>query len=378
MKTQLKVGLIGAGFIGRSHALALSAVGMVFSDCPIAARRHVLCDVDPARAAASAETFGFAASTTDWRQAVDESDAVIIAVPSVAHAEIARRAIAQKKPFLCEKPVGLSSAEAYALGLAAEQAGVPTATGFTYLRAPMIRHASEILDSGRMGRPVHFYGRHFEDYLSDPDAPFGWRLDASLAGRCGALGDLGCHIISVGRLLLGPVEALCGATKTVHPNRPVGPGGQLRRVENEDHATALVRFVGGVPGVIEVSRIATGRKMDIAFEVTCERGAIRFDGERANELQVYFAEPGSPSNGFRRVLIEPAHPGYAGFLPAAAHGIGFNDLKTIEIDAFLRTIAGVADTSIGLIEAARIGRVCEAIIDSSAAARWIENPETLH
>jgi predicted dehydrogenase len=114
MKTQLNVGLIGAGFIGRSHA-ALGAVGMVFADCPIAARRHILCDVDPARDAASAQTFGFAAWTTDWRKAVDQSDAVIIAVPSFSRAEIARRAIEPKKPLQCEEPVGLSSAEAYGL-----------------------------------------------------------------------------------------------------------------------------------------------------------------------------------------------------------------------------------------------------------------------
>lgn len=376
MKTQLNVGLIGAGFIGRSHALALGAVGKVFADNPIEVRCQVLCDADPARAEAAARAFGFNAATSDWKEAVDLSDAVIIAVPSHAHAEIARRAIARGKPVLCEKPVGLSSDQAHELGLAAKAAKVVTAAGFTYLRAPMIRHARDILASGRLGRPVHFTGRHFEDYLADPDAPFGWRLDASLAGRCGALGDLGCHIVSVARLLLGPIAAVCGSVATVHPMRPVGTGGPMRRVENEDYASALIRFECGVPGTIEVSRIASGRKMDIGFEVTCERGAIRFDGERANELQVYVAEPGSPTNGFRRVLIDPAHPGYAGFLPAAAHGIGFNDLKTIEIDAFLRSIAGTADTSIDLVEAARIDRVCECIIDSSASARWIETPES--
>jgi predicted dehydrogenase len=206
----------------------------------------------------------------------------------------------------------------------------------------MIRHAHEILEGCRIGRPVHYYGRHFEDYLSDPAAPFGWRLDAPLAGRCGALGDLGCHVVSVARLLLGPIKALCGATKIVHPNRRVG---QLRQVENEDHASALVRFDGGVPGVIEVSRIATGRKMDIAFEVTCERCAIRFDGERAASLfrRAWVADQWFPPSADRA-----GHPGRR-FLPAAAHGIGFNDLKTIEIDAFFRTIAGVADTSIDLI-----------------------------
>jgi predicted dehydrogenase len=377
MKPQLKIALIGAGFIGRAHAIGLGAVNVVFADAPAVALRHALCDADPARAEAAGRSLGFARWTTDWREAIDAADAVIIAVPSISHAEIARVAIAAGKPVLCEKPVGLSSTQAQELADAAAAACVPSATGFTYLRAPMVRYARELLASGQLGRPVHFYGRHFEDYLADPRAPFSWRLDASIAGRCGALGDLGCHIVSVARYLLGPIAALSGNVATVHAQRPVGgPDGPLRAVENEDYAAAHLRFADGVPGMIEVSRIATGRKMDISFEVTCERGAIRFDGERTNELQVHVGPPGGATDGFRRVLISPAHPAYAGFLPAPGHGLGFIDLKTIEIREFIGAASGQPNSSIDLAEAARIGRVCEAVIDSAARSTWIADPET--
>ncbi len=373
MAEAIRVGLIGAGFIGRSHALAIRAAPAVFADCPRAVPA-VLADVDGARATAMAAAMGFERAATDWRAAVDAVDAVVVAVPSAHHGEIVRHAIAAGKAVLCEKPVGLSAAEAQSLADAAAAAGTVNAVGYTYLRAPMVRHARRLLDDGRLGRVLHFSGRHFEDYLASPDAPFSWRLDRATAGRCGALGDLGCHILSIARHLCGRIEHLAGSATLVHPQRRDGDG-RMRRVENEDHAAALVTFEGGIPGTIEVSRVALGRKMDIAFELTCEKGTIRFDGERANELQVYMAADDGGGLGFRRVLISPEHPDYAGFLPAPGHGLGFNDLKTIEIAAFLRGIAAGRSVDPDLAEAARIGRLCEAILDSAESGRPIRDPE---
>lgn len=373
MGDALRIGLVGAGFIGRSHALAVRSVNGIFPDCPPVVA-EVIADADLARAEAVARQVGFSRATADWREAVASADAVIVAVPSESHFEIASAVIAAGKPLLCEKPVGLSADEARRLADLAASKGVVNAVGYTYLRAPLVRQAKAILDEGRLGRPLHFYGRHFEDYLASPAAPFSWRLDRARAGRCGALGDLGCHILSIARYLMGPITRLSGSSTLVHPIRKL-PGGGERRVENEDHAAAMLRFEGDIPGVVEVSRVATGRKMDLTFEVTCERGAIRFEAERTNELQVYIDEQDSTGPGFRRVLAQPGHPDYAGFLPAPGHGLGFNDLKTIELAAFLRGVAAGRSTYPDLGEAARIGRICEAILDSADSGRWIEAPE---
>lgn len=375
MATTLRVGLIGAGFIGRSHGLAIGAVNRVFPGT-LRAEPHILCDLDAARAASSAQTLGFARHTTDWRVAVDASDAVIIAVPSDLHREIAQAAIAQRKPLLCEKPVALSAQDAQLLAEEANEAGIVHAVGFTYLRAPMVREARRIVESGRIGRPVHFFGRHNEDYLARAEAPFSWRLDAAIAGRCGALGDLGCHILSVARFLCGPIEQVIGISTVVHTHRtPALPGALPRAVENEDHAAALLRFAGGVPGVIETSRVAHGRKMDLSFELVCEGGTLRFDAERMNELHLFEDEGGARDSGFRRILVNATHPDYAAFLPAPGHGLGFNDLKTIELHAFLDGIAAGLSVEPDLFEAARIARVCEAILDSAASGRWVVDPE---
>lgn len=376
MKGRVRIGLIGAGFIGRSHGLAVRAVNAVFKDCPLAAEAHILADSDPERLKSTAESLAFAQATTDWQEAVDKADAVIIAVPSNGHAQIARRAIAQGKPFLCEKPVGLSSAEAQALADEAAAKGIINAVGFTYLRSPLVRHARNLVEQGVIGRPLHFYGRHFEDYLASAEAPFSWRLSAATAGRCGALGDLGCHIISVARFLLGPVAALVGTSAIMHPQRPTqDPTTPMRTVENEDFAAALLRFADGTPGVIETSRVALGRKMDLTFELIGERGALRFEAERMNEIGLYLDD--KSGSGFRRLLIDPNHPDYGAFLPAPGHGLGFNDLKTIELKLFLEAIAAGRNAYPDLGEAARISRICEAILDSGASGQWMHEPEAL-
>jgi predicted dehydrogenase len=223
---------------------------------------------------------------------------------------------------------------------------------------------------------VTFRGRHAEDYLASPAAPFTWRLDASLAGRAGSLGDLGWHIISIARSLCGPIVSVCGLAETAYPTRnSPADHAPARAVENEDWAAMLVRFAGGAVGTIESSRIAHGRKMDIGFEVTGAEGSIAFDGERTNELQLYEAADEAERAGFRTIRINGAHPSYGAFLPAPAHGLGFNDLKTIEIHEFMTAIAEGRNLAPDLADAVAIARICEATLTSSESGRRIHSPE---
>ena len=372
MKPELKLGLIGAGFIGGSHALAVSAVNRVFAELPLQAVPAVLVDANEDLARRSSERFGFNRWTTDWHEAVSSCDAVIVAVPSFLHREIALAAIDMGRHILCEKPVGLSSNEADDIAAAVRQAGVSNAVGFTYRRAPLVRQAKRLLDDGTLGAPLHFRGWHNEDYLADPQAPFSWRLDASLAGRCGALGDLGWHILSIARLLCGPVAAVSGSVRTFHAKRPVaGDPSTKRAVENEDWAGLSLRFASGAVGLVESSRVAHGRKMGIGFELVCEKGTIIFDGERLNEIEVFK----QGANGFERMLINADHPDYGAFIPAPGHGLGFNDLKTIELRDFMQAIASGENADPDLNEAVCIARICEAAIDASQSNCWIEAPE---
>jgi len=373
MTTETKFALIGAGFIGRSHALAIHAVNLAFPDLPLRARAHMLAEGDAERARIAGARLGFDHHTAAWEEAVDSADAVIVAVPGFLHFPIAQRAIAKGKALLCEKPVGLGADEARRLAALASEAGIVHAVGFTYVRLPLVRHAKQLLDSGRFGRVLQVRGRHFEDYLADPAGPHGWRLSRRTAGRFGALGDLGYHILAILRFLCGPIAELSGLARTFHAERP-SPGGPAA-VENEDYAAATLVFENGAVGVVETSRVALGRKMEVSFEIVCEGATLAFDAERMNELRIYEAGQEASSQGFRTILANASHPDFAAFLPAPGHQIGFNDLKTIEIAEFLRAIAQKRSVAPDLGDAARISALCDAILDSSAGGQRILQPE---
>ncbi len=334
------VGLIGTGFMGKCHALALAAVGRVFGD--VAAPRLVaLCDTPLERAAAMARQFGFGRATDDWQALVSdpEVEVVSITVPNRLHREMALGAIAAGKHVWCEKPMALTVADAEEMAEAADKAGVTTIVGYNYVRNPTFAHAQRLVAEGAIGRVVHFRGFVDEDYQADPELAWTWRARLDEAGL-GTLGDLGCHLVSLAYGLCGPIESLVAETATVHATRPLADGSGRGRVENEDIASALVRFESGVTGVVSSSRSAWGRKNRLGFEVHGDRGMIVFEQERMNELQLFVNEGAVAEQGFRTILSGPAHPPYAGFTPAPGHQLGFNDLKVIEAADFLRAIAG--------------------------------------
>lgn len=337
---QVGVGLIGTGFMGKCHALAYAAVRRVFGGDLPAPRLALLCDTPAARAAEMADQFGFARATDDWRALVSdpEVDIVSITTPNRFHREMALAAIAAGKHVWCEKPLGLTLAEAEEMAEAAEGAGVATMVGYNYIRNPAFTHAVRLLEAGTIGRPVHFRGFVDEDYQADPDLAWTWRARIGEAGL-GALGDLGCHLVSLACGLLGPVESLVADMDTIHATRRLAEGGGEAAVENEDVASALVRFANGVSGILTTSRSAWGRKSRLGWELHGTKGMLAFEQERMNELQLYVNEGPAATQGFRTILTGPAHPPFGAFCPAPGHQLGFNDLKVIEAAALLSAIA---------------------------------------
>ena len=372
---RLNVGLIGSGFMGRSHALAWRAVASTFV-LDAQPRLEMLADVDEASAQNAARGFGFARSTADWRELVSDPDVDLVDVttPNLLHAPMCRAAIAAGKPLYCEKPLAQDAATAFALAREAEAADVPTFVGFNYLRNPMTELAKEIVDSGEIGEVWNFRGIHAEDYMTDPASPWTWRLDPK--GGAGAAADLGSHIVSLARYVVGPIERLCADLDTVVAERPMRDGGS-RMVEVDDQARALVRFAGGAKGTIEANWVATGRKMYLAFELTGSKGAICLNMERMNELKLYkTGRTGQPQDGWLEIPATPAHKDYAGFMPAPGHQLGFNDVKTIEAAEIVRSLTTAAPRQLAdFREAAEIQAVVDAMLASAKSGGWVSVDE---
>ncbi|GAA0613519.1 Gfo/Idh/MocA family protein [Thalassospira tepidiphila] len=334
----LGIGLIGTGFMGKAHALAFGAARAVMGDVP-ESHLAVLCDTPAEKAKQMADQFGFAKSTADWTSLISDPDVDIVSIttPNALHFEMAIAAIKAGKHVYCEKPLALTLDQAREMRDAARTAGIKTMVGYNYIKNPAFTHACRLIQGGEIGEIVHFRGWVDEDYQADPALPWTWRAKIADAGL-GALGDMGCHLVSMAYGLAGPIESLMADMQTVHTTRPLPDGTGRAKVENEDTASALVRFANGAQGSLSTSRSAWGRKNRLAWEVHGTKGMICFDQERMNELQLYRNSGDKAQQGFTTVLTGPAHPPYGEFCPAPGHQLGFNDLKVIEAAALLRAI----------------------------------------
>lgn len=330
------IGLVGGGYMGKAHAVALSAVGAVF-DTPLRPRLEMIAAASPASAERYRRAYGFARATGDWRVLVADPavQAVVIASPQSTHRAIAEAALAAGKPVFCEKPLGASLDDACAMAAAAAAAGLPAMIGFNYVRTPATQFVRRLLAEGAIGRVTWFRGEHTEDFLADPALPASWRT----SGRAnGCMGDLAPHIVNATLALMGPIAELAARIETVHATRP-GPDGAPVAVTNDDQAQMMLRFASGAMGHLFASRTATGRKMGYAYELHGTRGAIRFDQEDQNAVWLYRAEGPESGRGFTRILTGPAHPDYGAFCQGPGHGTGYQDQIIIEARDFLEAIA---------------------------------------
>ncbi|QHP54943.1 gfo/Idh/MocA family oxidoreductase [Pectobacterium carotovorum subsp. carotovorum] len=372
----VRIGLIGTGYIGRAHAIAYAQAPTVF---PLKGNlvKAMLAEVSPELAAKRAQEFGFQRSTGDWRALVADPDidVVDICAPNFLHKTMAMAAIQHGKHVYSEKPLALNARDAREMVDAAQQAGLKTLVGFNYMKNPTSQLAKEIIASGEIGEVVHFYGTHNEDYLADPNKPADWHCFKETAGL-GALGDLAAHIVNMAQYLVGDIASVCGDLQTVITQRPTAPGSSEQvQVENEDQAHAMVRFVSGARGVIETSRIACGRKMGLTYVVTGTKGTLSFTQERMAELKLYRHDDPENRQGFKTLLTGPQHPDYAAFCASAGHGIGFNDQKTVEVRDLIDGIAADVPMWPDFEEGWKVSRVLDAIVQSHETARWVNVDE---
>ncbi|HGM5417365.1 TPA: Gfo/Idh/MocA family protein [Serratia liquefaciens] len=370
---QVRVGLIGTGYIGRCHAIAYAQAATVF---PLKGELvlEMLAEVTPELAQQRAAEFGFSRSTADWRQLVADPaiDVVDICAPNFLHKEMALEAIRHGKHVYSEKPLALDAKDATEMVQAARAKGVKTLVGFNYMKNPTSQLAREIIANGEIGEVVHFYGTHNEDYLADPRTPIDWHCRKATAGL-GALGDLAAHIVNMAHYLVGDIVAVSGDMQTIIKQRPDAKDPTLmHQVENEDQASALVRFAGGAMGTIETSRIACGRKMGLTYVVTGTKGTLSYTQERMAELKLYRHDEPAERQGFKTLLVGPKHPDYAAFCISAGHGIGFNDQKTVEIRDLVNGIAAGDRMWPDFEEGWKVSCVLDAIAASAEQRRWLE------
>ncbi len=360
------IGIVGGGYMGKAHAVAMAAVGAVFNTA-LRPRLEMVCATTDAKAEQYRAAYGFARATADWRILVTDPavQAIIIASPQETHRAIAEAAFALGKPVFCEKPLGRDLADSTAMVFAAH--GHVNMVGFNYIRTPASQYARALVAAGEIGPITWFRGEHTEDFGADPTTPAHWRNQGQANGT---MGDLAPHMVNAALALIGPIARLNADIATVHQTRP-GPHGPVT-VTNDDIGQFMCRFANGAMGHLSFSRVAHGRKMGYAYEITGTTGAIRFDQEDQNALWLYRASDPPAERGFRKILMGPDHPDYLPFCQGPGHGTGYQDQIIIEARDFLQAIETGKPVWPTFADGMEVMRVIDAAHQSHASGAWIE------
>ncbi|MBN1878031.1 MAG: Gfo/Idh/MocA family oxidoreductase [Anaerolineae bacterium] len=371
------VGMLGYAFMGKAHSNAYKKIPYMMYPPPAVPVLAAICGRNEEAVAEAARRYGYAKYYTDWREMLEDEAVQIFdnGAPNYIHAEPSIAAAQAGKHIFCEKPLGRSPEESKTMWEAVEKAGVKHMVAFNYRFVPAIRQARELIESGALGRIYHYRAVYLQEWVMPHyDTPMVWRLNKAEAGG-GSIGDLGSHIIDLGRFLVGEIESVSAMTRTFIKERPL-PDGTMASVDIDDAFVSTVAFEGGAIGTLEATRFAAGRKNHEVIEINGEKGSIVFDLERLNELDVYWVEGGrKETQGFTHVLVsEPYHPWWSNWWPQG-HMIGWEHSFVHELTHFLDCI--VNDKDVGPYGATfedgyRADCVAAAIVESAKTKRQID------
>ncbi|MXY92231.1 MAG: Gfo/Idh/MocA family oxidoreductase [Caldilineaceae bacterium SB0670_bin_27] len=374
---EIGVGMLGYAFMGKAHSHAMLNIAHMMYPPPALPRLVGIAGRDEHAVAEAARRYGYDGYYTDWRAMLDNDDIQLFdnGGPNDTHADPCILAAERGKHILCEKPLARTADEAQSMVEAVQKAGVKNMVAFNYRFVPAIRQIRKLVDSGLLGQIYHFRAVYLQEWvMAHYDLPMIWRLQKSVAGS-GALGDLGAHIIDLGRYLVGEIKSVSGMTRTFIDERPWDDG-TMGKVDVDDAFTALLEFDNGAIGTVEASRFAAGRKNGQRLEINAEKASIVFNLERLNELEIFWVgdEP-AEAQGFRNVLVsEPFHPWWENWWPQG-HMIGWEHTFVHEITHLLDCIVNDGDVSpIGadFVDGYRNAVICDAILESAASGRHVD------
>jgi predicted dehydrogenase len=370
------VAVVGFGWMGEVHARAYTRLAHHYPDAPRPTLVTV-ADPEPGRAEAAVHRYGFRRSTVDWRELLsdDEIGAVSVTAPNFLHREIGVAVARSGRHLWIEKPVGLDATHAREVADAVHAAGVQCAVGFNYRNAPAVEAARELIAAGDLGTVTHARIRLFSDYAAHPRGALSWRFERARGGN-GVLGDLASHGVDLARYLLGEVTAVVADTAVFIEQRPRPQGagshfaladGEPGPVENEDYVGCLLRFASGARGVLEASRVSVGEQCAYGVEVHGTKGMLAWDFRRLGELSVSVGDA-YQNQSVSTVHARPGDGEFAAFQPGAGIAMGYDDLKVVEAQRFLRSVADQRRLSGPARVPAHEGRPVGATIDDAVAA----------
>lgn len=372
---ELRIGLIGCGFMGRTHTNAYKRIGDFFPELRYRPILQAVCSRRPDKVKAFAEQWKWESVETDWKALVrrDDIDAIDICTPNNMHADIAVAAAEAGKMILCEKPLSINLAEATRMVEAVERAGVRNTVWYNYRRLPAVTLAKQIIGSGKLGKIFHYRANFLQDWTINPALPQGgeglWRLDDSAAGS-GVTGDLLAHCIDAAMWMNGGITDVSAVTETFIKERVHQGSGKMEKVGIDDACIFHCHFANGSLGLFESTRYARGHKALYTFEINGEHVSIRWDLHDLNRLEYFDHADDSVVRGWRSIHVTDGDQPYMNKWWVPGLGIGYEHSFIHQAADFLKSLETGEACSPGFREALETQKVCEAVLESAASRAW--------
>lgn len=374
-KKTLNIGLIGGGFMGRTHSNGYNRIRNFFPGLEYVPVLKAVCFRNETKLKAFAEQWGYESTETDWKKLIvrDDIDAVDICTPNDTHAEIAIAAAKAGKMILCEKPLARNLAESQVMVDAIEAAGVKNTVWYNYRRIPAVTLAKNIIDSGKLGKIYHYRANFLQDWTINENLPQGgealWRMDAAVAGS-GVVGDLLSHCVDTAIWLNGGVKEVSGMTETFVKERMHQLTGKVEQVHIDDACSFFCRFNNGSLGLFESTRYARGHKALYTFEINGANASIRWDLHDLNRLEYFDNGDESNLRGWRSIHVTDGEQPYMNKWWVPGLGIGYEHSFVHQVADFLQSLETGEPCSPTFKEALETQKVCQAVLDSASSRSW--------
>jgi myo-inositol 2-dehydrogenase/D-chiro-inositol 1-dehydrogenase len=373
-KKTLNIGLVGYGFMGRTHSNAFLQAGRFF-DIPYQPVLKAVCARNPDRVKSFADNWGYESIETDWRKLVERKDIdlIDIASPNDTHAEIAIAAAKAGKMVMCEKPLGRNAAEAQAMVDAVEAAKVPNTVWYNYRRVPAVTMLKNLIDEGRFGRIFHYRAKFLQDWTISQDLPQGgeglWRLDVSVAGS-GVTGDLLAHNIDTAMWLNGSIKEVSAMTETFVKERQHNLTGKVEPVGIDDASLFLCRFDNGSLASFEATRYARGHKALYTLEINGEHASAFWDLHDLHRIQYFDHRDEGQLRGWRSIHITDGDHPYMNRWWVPGLQIGYEHTFIHQFADFAQAVGEGKECAPTFRDGLATDAVCDAVLKSAKTRQW--------
>ena len=375
-KKKLNIGMVGYGFMGRTHSNAFRKVSNFFDNehQPVL---KAICGRNEANTRAFADKWGYESIETDWKKLVERKDIDVIDIctPNDSHMEIAIAAAQAGKMIMCEKPLARNAEEGEKMVAAVEGAKVLNTVWYNYRRVPAVSLAKQLIDEGRLGKIFHYRANFLQDWTISADLPQGgaglWRLDAAAAGS-GVTGDLLAHCIDTAIWLNGSIKNVSGMTETFIKERKHNLTGKVEKVTIDDACAFMARFQNGSLGLFESTRYVRGHKALYTFEINGEHASIKWDLHDLHRLEWFDHRDESKVRGWRSIHITDGDQPYMKNWWVPGLQIGYEHTFVHQVADFLTNVAGNKSTSPTFREALETTRICDAVLASAKSLQWTD------